>query len=253
MKAGDHIRILREGRWLHAIDVGDRTAIHFGPGGLRRSLVDDLARGAEKIEVVTHPQRVYAPKAVVARAFSRFAEAAFGAMFADSEAFAVWCKMGNIPVRHVNGVAGGPRAPVAVDSAQPPTLPNTIAEQGPVPRVVANSVAVESPPRARPPRAARPRPKPKATPMVKAAAKAKAAPKPKTKVKAVAKATAPKPKAKPGARGRAVAKGAVPRAAERRKAAAGAAKAAKAKRAAPARKAKAAPSKRARPAARRGR
>lgn len=96
MKAGDHIRILRPGGPVHAIDVGDRTVIHFEEGaGVRRSRLGDLA-GEGTVEVVTHAVRTYSPKQVVARAFSRFAEAAYASMFADSEAFAVWCEIGHL-------------------------------------------------------------------------------------------------------------------------------------------------------------
>ena len=106
MKAGDHIRILKDGEWQHAIDVGDRTVIHFAAaGGVKRSRLDSLSAGAQRVEVVTHPERVYAPKMVVARAFSRFSESAFGAMFSDSESFAVWCKSGGSPPAARNGVA----------------------------------------------------------------------------------------------------------------------------------------------------
>jgi hypothetical protein len=111
MKAGDHIRILKDGEWQHAIDLGDRTVIHFAAqGGVMRSRLDSLSAGAQKVEVVTHPERVYAPKMVVARAFSRFSDSAFGSMFGDSEAFAVWCKSGGRPPPLRNGVAASIRS-----------------------------------------------------------------------------------------------------------------------------------------------
>jgi hypothetical protein len=94
MKAGDHIRVRRAGGFLHGIDVGDRTVIAFEAGsGPRRVLLARFSAGARP-EVVTHTERVYAPKQVVARAFSRFSEGAYATMFPDSEAFAVWCKAG---------------------------------------------------------------------------------------------------------------------------------------------------------------
>ena len=108
MKAGDHIRILAPGAAVHAIDVGDRTVIHFEAGaGVRRSMLADLA-GDARVEVVTHAVRTYPPKQVVARAFSRFAESAYAAMFAGSEAFAVWCKIGQLPPAPVTSAPAGP-------------------------------------------------------------------------------------------------------------------------------------------------
>jgi hypothetical protein len=121
MMAGDHIRIQQSSGSQHGIDVGDRTAIVFDHGvGPRRVRLEPLPDGA-RVEVVTHIERVYAPKQVVARAFSRFSEAAFAAMFADSEAFAVWCKTGRpaptsftSPAPAISGelrAPGEPRAP----------------------------------------------------------------------------------------------------------------------------------------------
>jgi hypothetical protein len=99
MRVGDHIRITKGGGAEHAIDVGDRTVIHFAIGeGVKRSRLAELASDGAKVEVVTHRERVFPRKKVVARAFSRFAESAYAAMFQDSEAFAIWCKNGKIPV-----------------------------------------------------------------------------------------------------------------------------------------------------------
>jgi hypothetical protein len=99
MRVGDHIRITKGGGAEHAIDVGDRTVIHFAIGeGVKRSRLAELASDGARVEVVTHRERVFPRKQVVARAFSRFAESAYAAMFQDSEAFAIWCKNGKIPV-----------------------------------------------------------------------------------------------------------------------------------------------------------
>lgn len=113
MRPGDHIRILRDGGWDHAIAVGDRTVIHFARGeGVKRSLLSALASDHAPMEVVTHREPVYAPRRVVARAFSRFADSAYAAMFADSEAFACWCKAGRAPAQASGGAAAGLVGPV---------------------------------------------------------------------------------------------------------------------------------------------
>jgi hypothetical protein len=123
MKAGDHILIPRPGGAEHGIDVGDRTAIVFEPGkGPRRvRLGADGGRPA----VVTHVERAYAPKQVVARAFSRFSESAFSAMFGSSEAFAVWCKTGRLPA-----VVPAP-APAAARAAPAPRRTASAARAAP--------------------------------------------------------------------------------------------------------------------------
>ncbi len=102
MKAGDHIRITRGVVAEDAIEVGDRTVIHFVKGeGVRRSRLDHLAPDGARVEVVIHRHRVYSPKHVVARAFSRISSSAYSAMFLDSEGFASWCKTGRTPARSV--------------------------------------------------------------------------------------------------------------------------------------------------------
>jgi hypothetical protein len=117
MRTGDHLRVLREGRWDHAIDCGDRTVIHFAAGAgpaIRRSPLADFARTGERVEVVPHAERVYPPREVVARAYSRMRGPSFVHMFADAEQFAVWCKSGFLPPPHA-GTADAPgRAPAKV-------------------------------------------------------------------------------------------------------------------------------------------
>jgi hypothetical protein len=107
MKAGDHLRVLKDGVWDHAIDVGDRTVIRWVPRlGVLRSGQGEFVSGAERGEVVVHRERTFKPREVVARAFSRFAESAYAAMFSSAEQFATWCKNGQLPA-----VAGAPAAP----------------------------------------------------------------------------------------------------------------------------------------------
>ncbi|HUL61066.1 MAG TPA: hypothetical protein VLU43_17430 [Anaeromyxobacteraceae bacterium] len=101
---GDHIRALKGGRWAHAIDCGDATVLHVvedpavRPGDrIRRTYRPEFIDGAQAVEIVTHRERVYPPRSVVARAYSRLADAALASMFRDSEAFAWWCKAGRLP------------------------------------------------------------------------------------------------------------------------------------------------------------
>jgi hypothetical protein len=103
MRAGDHVRVLREGRWDHAIDCGDRTVIRLVRGAtapaIRRTAMAEFARDAGEVGVVPHRERVYPPREVVARAYSRMRDSSFVHMFADPEHFAVWCKSGLAPAR----------------------------------------------------------------------------------------------------------------------------------------------------------
>jgi len=98
MKAGDHLRVLKDGVWDHAIDAGDRTVIRWVPRlGVLRSGLGEFVAGAERGEVVVHRERTFKPREVVSRAFSRFAETAYSAMFHSPEQFALWCKNGRLP------------------------------------------------------------------------------------------------------------------------------------------------------------
>ncbi len=120
MRVGDHVRVLREGRWDHAIDCGDHTVIHFVAGAspaVRHTALADFARIGERVEVVPHPERVYPAREVVARAYSRLGDASFGHMFASAEQFAVWCKSGLLPP--VPAAAPGPAASAATGSRAP--------------------------------------------------------------------------------------------------------------------------------------
>jgi hypothetical protein len=175
MTAGDHVRVLRHGTWDHAIDIGDRTVIRFTPrGGLERRAFSDFVAGGERIEVVVHREPVHRAAQVVRRAFSRFAETAFQAMFRDAEQFAVWCKNGRMP-------------------------PAAVAPPGPVSRAAARVRAPAAPAvKARAAVKAKPAAKGKRAAMAKAPAKAK----PATKAKAPAQRK-PVAKGKPAVKRRA--------------------------------------------------
>jgi hypothetical protein len=169
---GQHLRVRKDGRWIHAIDCGDETVLHLGddsPRRVRRAYRPEFVAGAEAVEPVLHRERTFAPKEIVRRAYSRAADPTLAAMFADSEAFAEWCATGRLP---------GPR--------------NVVLE--PVPAA---------------PAAAQPAPKPAPKPAKKAAAKARPAVKAKPAARAKAKAR-PKAKAKPAAKAKATARAAKP-------------------------------------------
>lgn len=98
---GQHIRALRGGRWVHAIDCGDETVIDLdGEGGsqprVRRSYRPEFVSRAEVVEVVAHRAPRFAPEEVVARAYSLVGDAALGARFTDGAAFATWCATGRL-------------------------------------------------------------------------------------------------------------------------------------------------------------
>ena len=167
MKLGDHIRTIANGRFDHAIDCGDRTVIHLvaaasgaGRAEVRRSRLSDFTMSAERVEVVTHSQRGYPPRMVVARAFSRLGDSAAWAMFPSAEHFATWCFNGQAPAS-----GAGPAIP------EPPT------------------------PSARAPGSARPAPKPrsKTRPAKKRAAPRRAPPKKPARRKAPARPRARRP------------------------------------------------------------
>jgi hypothetical protein len=112
---GDHIRALKDGRWLHAIDLGDQRVLYLvetpglAPGDrLRRVYRPEFTAGAARVELVVHREPAYQSKAVVARAWSRFMDPSVIAMFRDSEAFAAWCKIGRLP----EALAAGAPEPV---------------------------------------------------------------------------------------------------------------------------------------------
>ncbi len=97
---GEHIRALKGGRWIHAIDCGDETVLHLAedqsPRRVRRAYRPDFVSGADTVELVKHRERTFSPKEVVRRAYSRAADSTLAAMFRDSEAFAEWCTIGRL-------------------------------------------------------------------------------------------------------------------------------------------------------------
>ncbi|HEX9308378.1 MAG TPA: hypothetical protein VF894_12855 [Anaeromyxobacter sp.] len=117
---GEHIRALKGGRWVHAIDCGDETVLHLveeaTPPRVRRAYRPEFVAGAQAVELVTHRERTYPGKEVVRRAYSRASDPALATMFGDSEAFAEWCKTGrssgqlNVALE-VPGVGPAPAAP----------------------------------------------------------------------------------------------------------------------------------------------
>jgi hypothetical protein len=115
---GEHIRALKDGRWVHAIDCGDDTVLHLAeepaPRRVRRAYRPEFLSGATSVETVTHRERTFPPREVVRRAYSRASVPALAAMFGDSEAFAAWCTTGRTPAPlHV------PAAPVADPAPAP--------------------------------------------------------------------------------------------------------------------------------------
>lgn len=140
MGQGDHLRIARGGAWDHAVDLGDRTVIRWAPGrGVERLEAAAFEAGVGTVERVIHRERVYRPDLVVARAFSRLAEAAYGAMFGSSEQFATWCLNGRI------GASPSP-APAAPTARRP--APARRPARRPVPKAVRSRAAKAAPRRA---------------------------------------------------------------------------------------------------------
>jgi hypothetical protein len=188
MTAGDHIRIMKPSGWQHAIDVGDRTVLHFAKGeGVKRSLLSQLATEGARVEVVTHPQPVFPPEEVVGRAFSRHGTTPHAWTFADSEAFAIWCKIGRVmPGAFVRTPLppAGRQANGAAAQAKP-ARKAAAAKASPPKKAAAAKAA------ARPARAAAPKAGPKKATKAKKAAMAK---------KVVARAARPSGKKKAAVR-----------------------------------------------------
>jgi hypothetical protein len=97
---GQHIRALKGGKWIHAIDCGDETVLHLvdeaAPQRVRRAYRPEFVAGSAAVEVVTHRERTFPAKEIVRRAYSRASDPALAAMFGDSEAFAEWCATGRL-------------------------------------------------------------------------------------------------------------------------------------------------------------
>jgi hypothetical protein len=97
---GEHIRALKGGRWIHAIDCGDDTVLHLAeepaPPRVRRAYRPEFVAGAAAVEAVTHRERTFPPLEVVRRAYSRASDPALATMFGDSASFADWCTSGRV-------------------------------------------------------------------------------------------------------------------------------------------------------------
>lgn len=193
---GDHIRALKDGRWLHGIDLGDQRVLFLAetpglpPGDrLRRVYRPEFTAGASKVELVVHREPAYPSKAVVARAWSRFMDPSVVHMFRDSEAFAAWCKIGRLP--EASPAAPAPVAPMAAKQA---------AQEKPAPKRAAPAAAKSAPKQAAAParQAAAPRKAPARPAKASKAAAAKrstakkAAPKKPTAKKSMVRKPAPK-------------------------------------------------------------
>jgi hypothetical protein len=181
---GAHIRVLKEGRWIHAVDCGDETVLHLvdeaPPPRVRRAYRPEFVAGAAAVEVVLHRERTFPPKEIVKRAYSRASDPALAAMFHDSEAFADWCTTGRL--------AGARNVAIEVPGVAPAPAPAPKARKAAVAKASAPKPAARKAPKAK----AKVKVKAKAKPARKAPArkparvarKAKAAPR---KAKAPAK------------------------------------------------------------------
>jgi hypothetical protein len=126
---GQHIRILKGGRWVHAVDCGDETVLHLTeetpPPRVRRAYRPEFVAGAEAVEVVTHRERTFPAKEIVKRAYSRASDPALAAMFHDSESFVEWCTSGRLSAARnvaveVPGIASAqPKPPAAPKNGKP--------------------------------------------------------------------------------------------------------------------------------------
>jgi ribosome-associated protein len=200
---GEHIRILKEGRWIHAVDCGDETVLHLAeespPPRVRRAYRPEFVAGATSVEVVTHRERTFPAKEIVKRAYSRASDPALASMFRDSEAFAEWCATGRLSgPRNVAldlGVAApapAPKAAPTAPAAQAKTVvPEPAAAKAAAPRKAKPAAAAKPKARA----AARPAPRKKAAKAKRPAARAKS-----KGVKAARKPAARKAPARRGAK-----------------------------------------------------
>jgi hypothetical protein len=203
---GEHIRALKGGRWVHAIDCGDETVLHLvedtAPRRVRRAYRPEFVAGAESVESVTHRERTFPPKEVVRRAYSRASDPTLAAMFGDSEAFAEWCTTGRL--------AGPRNVAVALPALAlaPPSAParsnGAVSAAKPAGRAAA--LAVKGKP------AAKPKPAAKAKAKAKVEAKARAKPVAKARAGATKRKATAATKASGGGRKAVRGKTAAPRA-----------------------------------------
>jgi hypothetical protein len=185
---GEHIRALKGGRWVHAIDCGDETVLHLiedaAPRRVRRAYRPEFVAGAESVESVTHRERTFPPKEVVRRAYSRASDPTLAAMFGDSEAFAEWCKTGRL---------SGPRNVAVAPPAPAWTAPSAPARSNGAVRAAKPAANAAKPVvKAKPASKAKAAPRTKAAPRAKVGAKAKPVAKGKPAATAKRKAAAPK-------------------------------------------------------------
>jgi hypothetical protein len=190
---GDHIRALKDGRWLHGIDLGDQRVLFLvespglAPGDrLRRVYRPEFTAGSSKVELVVHREPAYPAKAVVARAWSRFMDPSVVAMFRDSEAFAAWCKIGRLPEAPV---PEGAPAPVA-RQAQPRPAATAAPTPAPTPKTAPAKQAKPVKPVKKPAKAPAKR-------VVKKPAASKASARKPARKKAALKRPAPRPRMAP--------------------------------------------------------
>ncbi len=154
---GDHIRALKGGRWAHAIDCGDQTVLHVLedpslPSGnrIRRTYRPEFVADAETVEIVTHRERVYPPKAVVSRAYSRLTDVALASMFRDSAGFARWCKTGRLPDAEPNVAVVAPAAAKpGKESRSKKAAPKALTRRRPAPKKAKKNSAAKKSPAAR--------------------------------------------------------------------------------------------------------
>jgi hypothetical protein len=202
---GQHIRILKGGRWVHAVDCGDETVLHLveeaPPPRVRRAYRPEFVAGADAVEVVTHRERTFPAKEIVKRAYSRASDPALAVMFRDSEAFVEWCTTGRLATARnvaleVPGVApAAPRGPAPRSNGTPaaPAAKPTARAARKVKAKASAPARSRSAAKRRPAPGKKlaPKPKARAAPAAqKAKTKAKAKPAPRARAK---KASAKKP------------------------------------------------------------
>jgi hypothetical protein len=190
---GQHIRILKAGRWVHAVDCGDETVLHLvedaPPPRVRRAYRPEFVAGADVVEVVTHRERTFPAKEIVKRAYSRASDPALASMFHDSESFVEWCTTGRLGA----GLNVAIAVPGVAAAAGPGAPKNGAAAKVAVKAKVA--AAAKAPAKAK--AKARPAAKKKVAAKAKAAAKKPAPKKKPVKKRPAAKAAAKKPAARP--------------------------------------------------------
>jgi len=196
MALGEHLRIQVGGRYDHAVDCGDHTVLHLamatdsGRPGVKRSLLLDFTRGAERVEVLRHRERTYPAKVVVSRAFSKLGDSAAWAMFPSPVHFVTWCLTGQAPT--AEGAFPRPAFPAEGVPAEPPRPTRAAPSTRQAPAKARKATRAAAKPAAR----AAAKKAPRATPAKKAKKAMKGTARPK-KV-----AARPAPRKKPGKAGK---------------------------------------------------